>query len=314
MRLLDGGLEGDQEVFADDAFGVIAGRGVGAALGLAVYGEVLGGGHHVVVVDMEIVALQAGDGGHGHARDKVRVFAVGLFGAAPARIAGDIENRSEDLSDAGGASLVAGGGEDAANQGRIESAGQPEDLREAGAAVGHETVQRFAHEQPGNAEAGFLAEIALHGIAQDGGLARRVGRVVVIEAVESQVGLIGFVSAGGIDQGSVRGIAAADFGDLFLESHATEQVRHALIDGELGVAILGRGLRGGCRLARRVKREEKSKTQKREDEEVSMATWHFVSPIGRRGILGRRVRPAAGGPTRMVTRLGSQYDTTGRRG
>src|ERR1035438_9450230 len=76
-----------------------------------------------------------------------------------------------------------------------------------------------------------------------------------------------------------------------------------LIDGELGVAILGRGLRGGCRLARRVKREEKSKTQKREDEEGSMGTWDLVSPLGRRGILGRRVRPAAGGPTRMVTRL-----------
>ena len=148
VALLDGGLERHQEVLADHAFGIIAGRGVGAALRLAVHGEVLGGGHHVMMIDIELVALQAENGGDAHARDQVRIFAVGLFGAAPARIAGDAEHRSEHLGDAGGAGLIAGGGEDVAHQRRIPGAGQCQRLRKAGAAVAHETVQRFAHEQP----------------------------------------------------------------------------------------------------------------------------------------------------------------------
>ena len=49
--LLDGGLEARQEVLAYDALRVVAGRDVRAAFGLAVDGEVLGGGDDVLAVN-----------------------------------------------------------------------------------------------------------------------------------------------------------------------------------------------------------------------------------------------------------------------
>jgi len=146
MGFLDGRLKRHQEILADDSFGVVAGRGVGAAFGLAVHGEMLGGGHHMMVTDLELVALQSGDGCYTDARGQVRVFAVGLFGAAPAWIACDVEHRAEDLAHTGRARLIASRGEHAAHQSRIPGAGQRQRLRKAGAAVAHESVQCLAHE------------------------------------------------------------------------------------------------------------------------------------------------------------------------
>ena len=98
VRFLDRGLKRHEEILANDALGIVAGSGVGAAFGLAVYGEVLGGGNDVMAVDRERIALQACDGGDAHARGQEGIFAVGFFGASPARIAGDVEHGGEDLA------------------------------------------------------------------------------------------------------------------------------------------------------------------------------------------------------------------------
>ena len=67
-----------------------AGRPVHAALGRAVADEVLRGRDDAVA---QVVALQPADERDAHARDEVRVLAERLLGAAPARIAADVEHR-----------------------------------------------------------------------------------------------------------------------------------------------------------------------------------------------------------------------------
>src|SRR3984957_5248279 len=64
MGFFYGGFERFQPVFADDALGVVAGRHVGAAFGLAVDGEVFGGGQDVGLVDPRSRSLKALDGGN----------------------------------------------------------------------------------------------------------------------------------------------------------------------------------------------------------------------------------------------------------
>ena len=135
----------------------------------------------------------------------------------------------EHLADAGGARFIAGGGEDTAYQRRIQGAGQGERLREAGAAVAHESVQRLAHEQPRNAQRSFLAQVALHRVADDRALARRDCRVFVIEPLQDGPGLVGAVGASGIEQGEISILTAADLVDLLFERHAAQQVRNALL-------------------------------------------------------------------------------------
>ena len=50
VRFFDRGLKRHQKIFANDALGIIAGRGVGAALGLAMHGEMLSGRNYVVPI------------------------------------------------------------------------------------------------------------------------------------------------------------------------------------------------------------------------------------------------------------------------
>jgi hypothetical protein len=57
-----GGFEGFQPVFANDALGVVTGRHVGAAFGLAVDGKMFGGGQDVGLVDERSRSLKAFDG------------------------------------------------------------------------------------------------------------------------------------------------------------------------------------------------------------------------------------------------------------
>ena len=124
VRFFHGGFERLEPIFADDAFGIERGADVGAAFGLAVDGEMFRGGEDVRFVERGAGArvagaLVAGDGGDSEARDEIRIFAVGFFGAAPARIAIEIENRREALLDAAGAGFGGRGGENFVEQIRI---------------------------------------------------------------------------------------------------------------------------------------------------------------------------------------------------
>ena len=82
----NGGLEGRQELLADDPFGDVAGGRFEAAFRLPVHGIVLGTGNNVILVDLWPPPLQAADGCHAQTGDQVRVFSEGLFGAPPACI------------------------------------------------------------------------------------------------------------------------------------------------------------------------------------------------------------------------------------
>ena len=87
--------------------------------------------------------------------------------------------------DAGGTGFIARGGEDLVDQLRVPRAGEAERLREAGAAVFHESVQRLAHKQLGNAEPRLLFQIALHAVAQNGRFAGREDEIGVPPAIQT---------------------------------------------------------------------------------------------------------------------------------
>ena len=84
---------------------------------LPVDGEVLQGRHHVVGVDpagdlavLGHAPLQAAHRRDAHARHQVRVLAVGLLGAAPARIAQDVDDGRQRVLRAASPRLLAGWG------------------------------------------------------------------------------------------------------------------------------------------------------------------------------------------------------------
>src|SRR5450755_943633 len=107
MRFLHGRLEGNQKVLSNDALGVISRRRIRSALGLAVDGEMLHRRHHMMAANIERVSLKAGDCGHGHSRDEIRIFSVSLFGTAPTRIARKIKHWRKYLTCASRPGFVA---------------------------------------------------------------------------------------------------------------------------------------------------------------------------------------------------------------
>ena len=206
-RFADSGAKCEEVGLAQFAFGEICGRCVCAALWLAVGGEVLRGGHHVVAVNKEGIALESFDGGNADARTKIGILSIGFFGAAPAGIARQIENRREGLAFAGSAHFLADSGKDLFHQNGIPGAGEPKGLRKAGAAVGHVAVQAFAKENVGNAEPGFLQLVALQGVVDECALTRADFIVDIVELFKYFFGIFVGQLAGGVDQAFV-GFAA----------------------------------------------------------------------------------------------------------
>lgn len=168
----NGSLEGAKEVFADDALGIIAGANVGAGLGLAMNGKMFGGGHDVRFVDRRAGTLEAEDGGDTDARGEIGILAIGFFGAAPAGIAGEIENGRQALLRAAGAHFLSNGGEDVVNENWIPSGGEADGLRVRSAAGSGIAVEAFFMEEDGNAEAGIFGEPLLQGVGEGSHFAR----------------------------------------------------------------------------------------------------------------------------------------------
>ena len=245
-RLLDRGLEGHKEVLADYALGDVAGRGVGAALGLGMHGEVLGGGHHVMAVDQIRVALQALDSRDPHPRYQIGVLAIGLLRAAPAGIARNAEHRRKDLANAARASLVADCGEDPLDQRRIPGAGQRQRRRKAGAAVLHQAMQSLAIEQRRNAQARFLALIALHSVAQNRRLARGELHLRAPGVEDHLPCRLAGIGSRGVDHVDPALPAGGNLVHLFLQRHPRQQIGHPVLDGQARVFVAGHiGRHGG---------------------------------------------------------------------
>ncbi len=157
MRLAHESLEGGQirlaHVFERDP-GV---ETMALRLGTAVDGVVLRRRSHLQVA--RIVALDASHEGDAHPRDEIRVLAVGLLAAAPARVAEEVDVRAEhrepaeplDLAFPGErlrvlrTRLVTDHGRDAQHQLGVERRRQPDGLREDGRLPRHgDTVERLA--------------------------------------------------------------------------------------------------------------------------------------------------------------------------
>src|SRR5215469_3104454 len=239
------GPEGDQKVLPNGSFGIVAGRSVGAALGLAVNGKVLNGGQNMIATDVEAIALKTFDRCYPHARDEIRIFAIGFFGAAPAWVAGEVKHRRENLVHAPRSCFVTSGGEDLMHQCGIPGAREADRLREAGAAVFRKAVEGFTHEERGDAQAGFFQLISLDGVAQDRRLARGDGGVRGVQSAKDSAGFLNIPYAGGVEDAIPFFRSAGDLVYFFLEGHAREQIGYPLVDCKFRIAVGRSGVRRG---------------------------------------------------------------------
>ena len=264
VRFLDRGVERREEGLADHALRVVARADVHAGLGLAVHGEVLQRRDDVAGVDLPVRlgrALQPAHGGDAHARHQVRVLAVGLLGAAPARIAHDVDDGRQRVLRAARARLLRDGGHDLLDQRGIEAGRQRDRLRVAGRAHALHAVQPLFVVQQRDAEARVLDDVLLQGVRQ----LRFLARVQVLLAVlvlrrardltqavgEQRLRLV--VREGGaqliVDQhAALREPVGGELRDLLFQRHAREQIGDALVRRQLRVEVLRlreRGVAGG---------------------------------------------------------------------
>ena len=119
------------------------------------------------------VALEPAHRRDAELRDQVRVFAVGLLDASPARIARHVHHRRQRLVRAAHARFLGRHREERFDQLRIERGAQADGLRKAGGAVRGVAVQAFLVEHHRDAEAGVLDEELLDGVGQLGHLRAR---------------------------------------------------------------------------------------------------------------------------------------------
>ena len=193
----------------------------------------------MVAVEEEVWPLEALDGGHADAGAEEGILAVGFLGAAPARIAGQIEHRGEGLLDSRGSHLIGGSREYLLDQRGVPGAGQTESLGKTGGAAGHEPVQRLAELNVGDAQAGLLEQVSLHGVPEDRAVVDAEWVVRAAHLKERQAGALGVELPGGIED--FGGSVGRQLADLLFEGHSREQVGDPLLDGQAGISIIRRG-------------------------------------------------------------------------
>src|SRR5205814_4406048 len=101
---------------------------------------------------------------HSHARREIGVLAVRLFEAPPPRLAGDVDDRCEYLTDAASAGFCSSRGKHTLHQIGVPRTCERDRLRKTRRAGRFETMQRFLVEQHGNAEPRAVANPSLDGV------------------------------------------------------------------------------------------------------------------------------------------------------
>src|SRR5205814_6556393 len=101
---------------------------------------------------------------HSHARREIGVLAVRLFEAPPPRLAGDVDDRCEYLTDAASAGFCSSRGKHTLHQIGVPRTCERDRLRKTRRAGRFETMQRFLVEQHGNAEPRAVADPYLEGV------------------------------------------------------------------------------------------------------------------------------------------------------
>ena len=121
-------------------------------------------GHEVLRRGDDAEPFERGHKGTGHRRGEERILAVGLLGASPADVGGEVHDRGEHLADAAGARLAGDGGGHPAHEGGVPGGGEGDGLGKDGGAGAGEAVDRLVERDDRDAEAGALHEEALDGV------------------------------------------------------------------------------------------------------------------------------------------------------
>ena len=134
--------------------------------------EVFCGCDYMTLVDARPGSLQCFYNRHCHTRSQIRIFAVGLFSAAPAWFACEVQIWPKHLLTSTRARLQRTGGEDLCDEVRVPGGGECYRLRETGAALGHVTMKYLVVKNRGDAEPRVLDQPLLHCVGKHRPLAR----------------------------------------------------------------------------------------------------------------------------------------------
>ena len=210
---------------------------VQATFGQAVPHDVLGGRDHA---SLERVSLDAADVGTPQLGRQVRVLAVRLLDAPPARIARHVEDRRQGLAGTRHEHPPADRGRHGLDHLGVPGRGRADRLLEARGVPGDEAVQGLLVEDCRDPEAGLLDEEALHLVGEDRDLARLEVRCsgqtrdLADPETDQPFGLLGVERP---DPDDLEGPDGSELGDLLLDGHPVEQVRDPFVDGQRGVQV-----------------------------------------------------------------------------
>ena len=118
----------------------------------------------------EVGALERLDVRAAELGGEVRVLAVGLLDAAPARVAGDVEDRRQRMAGAGQQHPPADGRRHRGDDVGVEARGGPDRLLEARRRPGDEAVQAFLVDDRRDPESRLLDQVALDRVGRLGHL------------------------------------------------------------------------------------------------------------------------------------------------
>ncbi len=155
-----------EEGFAQHAFGDVGRSAVHTGFRLAMADEMLQRSEDVFLVAEIAIALEAAYGRDAEARDEIRVFAVSLFDAAPARLSRHIDDRRQSVMRAAQSGFVRCHREELLDQVRVERGAQRDRLREARAVGRGVAMQALFVEHHRDAKAGVLEEKLLDGVGE----------------------------------------------------------------------------------------------------------------------------------------------------
>src|SRR5215218_3642308 len=206
---------------------------------------------------------------------EVRILAIRLLAAPPARLARDVHHRREHLLRTAYAHFGGNRGEHALGELGIPGTGERDRLREARGLGTLQAMQRLLVEEHGDAEPGAVAHPPLDRVGELRLCTRAVTVARPLDAPDADPepsrGTRG-VEAAGCAVGDLRLPLpeAEHLGDLLLQRHAPEQIVDAALDGKSAIPVRERGGTCGRLRTRHVHHEkERGRSDGRERETKS---------------------------------------------
>ena len=245
-------LEREQEGPPYHALGDVRWCAVHARFRLAVAGHVFQRGDDARFVPEGGVALKSTHGRNAHPRGDVRILAVGLFHAPPARVSRHIHHRRQRLVGAAQPRLESRHGEQRLYQLRVEAGAQRDRLREAGATDSRMTVETLLVKEHRDAQTAVLDEELLDGIGQ----LRHPARILAAARIAGPADLAdaaplpeSLLRLGQIEVAirvhQLGGLLLPDahhLGALLFQRHSRQQIAYAPGGGHIALAEQGHAL------------------------------------------------------------------------